>query len=268
MAARHGFTLTEALLCVLITSIILGILLPSIGAARSRTLDLNCGNTLREISRVQSVCSGDNGGAWPNLFQSMEPGVSVGTNENAWGVEYFYQVRAWLGPLIGYIWNDGDGARMVTCPIMYRESPESIDSPEYATIADAVPLAGASSSYFYSAALISKASMWTETAAASADPLDTYRRRVPIHDVTWPSAKVAMAEVESFHARERAAIYSARCERVNAAFADGHVSRTNPTLATAAIKYARLSDDFLTDLAIPFSSSPGGSSGRDFSGQE
>lgn len=264
----RAFTLIEVLVCILIVSIILGILLPSIGAARARTMDLKCSNTLREISRFQAVWSGDNGGVWPNLFEGDEPGVSVGTNINAWGVEYFYQVQAWLGPLIGYIWNDGDGARMVTCPVMYRESPRPIETPEYPTMADAIPLAGARSSYFYSAALISKASMWSEAAAASGEPLDSYRRRVPMHDVTWPSAKVAMAEVESFHTRERAEVFSDRCTRVNAAFADGHVARADPTRATPAVRYAELSENFLTDRAIPFSSAPGGSSGRDFNVQE
>lgn len=261
---RRAFTLLEVLICILIVSIILGILLPSIGAARARTMDLSCSNTLREISRFQAVWSGDNGNVWPNLFEGDEPGVSVGTNINAWGVEYFYQVRAWMGPLIGYIWNDGEGARMVTCPTMYRESPESAETPEYPRTADAIPLAGARDSYFYSAALISKASMWSEAAASSGAPLDSYRRRVPLHDITWPSAKVAMAEVESFHARERAAIYSDRCERVNALFADGHVVRADPSRAARAVKYTRLSRDFFTDLAIPFSSAPGGSGGRDF----
>lgn len=265
---RRAFTLIEVLVCILIVSIILGILLPSVGAARARTMDLKCSNTLREISRFQAVWSGDNGATWPNLFEDDEPGVSVGTNINAWGVEYFYQVQAWLGPLIGYIWHEGDGARLVTCPVMYRESPEAIETPEYSNMADAIPLAGASDSYFYSAALISKASMWSETAAASDTPLDFYRRRVPLHDVTWPSAKVSMAEVESFHARERAAVFSERCTRVNASFADGHVARVDPTRAAAAIKYTRLSDNFRTDRAIPFSSAPGGSSGRDFTGQE
>ncbi|MBL0921504.1 MAG: hypothetical protein IBJ10_05175 [Phycisphaerales bacterium] len=254
-----AITLIETLVAIGIVAILLGIAVPSLSRARRAAVATDCLATLRSIVQGYHLAANQNGGYWANIVPPgagsadiWHPGTST-----VIGVSLFAQVEYWTGGLIGSYWEQGDGARMLACPHVYRDDPELFDQM--------APFNAGAQSYFYSPAFFTDRRMWdpADEQARMVDP-ERWSKRVAVHEVAHPAAKVAMTERRDFH-WSGIALEDPTCRGVNVAFADGHAERANPAKAQPALRYWPTPPASpIAESAVPFCAPAGGYLGRDY----
>ncbi len=249
-----------------VVAILLAISLPALSASRQRAETMICASRVNSIMQLHAVYSADHDGQWAN---ALPPGASAvewrfqGLSIRAWGV--LVQTGVWNGPLQSGGHYDADEPQEPwSCPVAYREWSDESSQPSAAHDA---PMR----SYLYSAAMFTRADLWDPTRTVPREALDEYRHEVGVHEVRYPSKKVAISERREWHdsgieldgpassaEKKEAAI-------VNAGFADGHVSSVKIGDAQPAIPQqwpSYFSDS--SRWAIPFSAAAWGYRGRDY----
>jgi prepilin-type N-terminal cleavage/methylation domain-containing protein len=86
LSAPRGFTLVELLAVIAVLSILVGLLLPALGAARSRALDVHCKNNLHQLGIGFQLLADSRNGRFPvddgspwfeRVAAHLDPGESV-----------------------------------------------------------------------------------------------------------------------------------------------------------------------------------------------
>ncbi len=256
-----GFTLVEVLVAIAVVAVLLSLTLPALRSARQQSSQLECLGSLSSIMQGHALVSGQARDTWANLFGPNDQSMTVETNDTSIGIDYYGQTRIWVGPFIGILWERGQGGRSLSCPAVYRRSPESAN-PDRPRLYDSVPYVGAFNSYYYSAAFMSDPTLWDPNDASSRESPELFRRVVGVHEVTFPAQKVVMSEAADHHG-DQATAWSANVKRLNVGFADAHCASLPKASAAPSLHWRQPIAWFPPDSTVPFSSPADGFRGRD-----
>ena len=81
MRRKRGFTLIELLVCVALIAVLLGLLLPGLGAARAQARRVKCASNLRQLGQTLQMYAGEyRGQAMPLAYDDVPPTYWWGTN--------------------------------------------------------------------------------------------------------------------------------------------------------------------------------------------
>src|SRR5689334_10223488 len=102
---RNGFTLVELLVVIGIIALLIGILLPVLGRARSAARQTKCASNLRSVGQGLMVYAADFKGAFPAayIYKGMQIGANVQTPDAAtqgyvhWS-SFIYNNKSHSGP--------------------------------------------------------------------------------------------------------------------------------------------------------------------------
>lgn len=259
-----GFTLIELLVVVAIIATLVALLLPALHGVRQEAGDVVCRTSLRQIMVMHATASGSNKDRWAN---DLEPDTLLAHwvfgDTDAAADATLEQTYYWLGPLstLGMVsrFEDPQG---LSCPIALHNEQDRLD-PNW----QFGPLA----SYYYSAAMFTRADLWDPDVPGARRHPDDFRKSVGVHEVTFPAQKVVMSELMSYHGsgdRVGQPGNISRPQVVNVAFADGHVEPVDLSDAQAALAadWHEIRDilNQRVPRTLPFSSSANGFRGRDF----
>ena len=123
--APAGFTLIELLVVIAIIALLIGILLPALGSARSSAVELVCRTRMRELSLANFMYATDNRDrtmpATPIVIGRDSFGfLSVTKN---WAYTFERNIRVDEGFLIDYV---SEAVDIVGCPLNQRSDPDGI----------------------------------------------------------------------------------------------------------------------------------------------
>lgn len=254
---RRGFTLLEILVTLSVISVLIALMLPAIAGGRGAGSSVACQANLRSIGSIQAAYAGDSRGAWPNAFGRATTMVTWTLGSTQYDAHSaFSQVWLWCAPLVEAGMLDiATEMRGVSCPVVAeRLGPALARNPQNAAI----------QSYAYSPAFLSSPDLWDPERPERRREPEPYRTTVTMASVAFPSGKVAVFEWAEHHGSSRVVTPDLHL-RVNASFADGHVRAVSPAQAQKPLEFP-WSDLYGpgTPPALPFSSSPWGSAGRDY----
>lgn len=119
---RHGFTLIELLVVISIIALLIGILLPALGATRDSAQATVCASNLRQLGVATELYVSDNAEAYPPIFD-----VGYAT----WRMhllDYLSSYRVFDCPSAsGNRFSDGDGAGLTTEEVLATGADWSLD---------------------------------------------------------------------------------------------------------------------------------------------
>jgi len=122
---RNGFTLIELLVVISIIALLVGILLPALGAARRTALDIKCKNQLRQFGVAFHTYATDNNDVLP-------PNQVSTIGEKTWLLSYHRnkKVKFRRGPQQGSIFPYvGESAELYRCPALDEGATKSNGDP-------------------------------------------------------------------------------------------------------------------------------------------
>ncbi|MBX3365727.1 MAG: prepilin-type N-terminal cleavage/methylation domain-containing protein [Phycisphaeraceae bacterium] len=249
---REAFTLIESLVVILVVSVLLAIVLPSLGRARELARETRCLASIRSAQQLVTAYAQDatdlppHGAYESGSLASGHPSVAVMyTGIGGFGSDYFTQCYLW-GTIVAY-WQR-DAVLGATCP----GSPATMQSmrPPTSELIDS----GTTSSYRLSAAFLASRSYWVSPAGAR--EIDFAPQRLA--HVQYPSAKSLLYEHDVLHLRNKPpSPLAPGCSRSPVAYVDGHAA-AEPFKHLVAVTTPH---DF--DSPMPFSHTINGIVGRD-----
>jgi len=238
----RGFTLVELLVSMGVIAVLLGLIIPSLGAARETASSVVCLTNLRSAQAARDLWSKSHGDLMPTPFHDAPRSerVQVGFDQ-----ANYYPTEA----LLSDIWIHVLETRRLgaskgeyepySCPRVFRtgfgipESDQAYLNPHRYAIR----------SYYASAVLTSDPEFWWSERATPPGPESlTHRQRqtVRIHGVRQPSRKVTLAERMSFHDRVPRWSHEEHPRPINAVCMDGHAETVHLNGPTADIPSTRL----------------------------
>lgn len=122
MFAKHrGFTLIELLVVISIIALLVGILLPALGAARRTAQNILCGSQMRQLATAAQTYCMDNNGYFCSIYYDTKPGDNPDPNLSN-------GMRDYIG-IPDYAAQPGlaDEDTIMTCPIVQDLYPTKVD---------------------------------------------------------------------------------------------------------------------------------------------
>ncbi|MCK4913965.1 MAG: prepilin-type N-terminal cleavage/methylation domain-containing protein [Planctomycetes bacterium] len=181
---RCGFTLIELLIVIGIIALLLAILLPSFGKAKSMAMRLKCAHNLKQINVAVSLYLGDNKDTYPcaDIDDPIEQRPGGG---NIW----LWMGRGWRSFVEPYLGGniDANNPSVLHCP---QDKSEDYESTSYSY----------SMTFYHSPAQIDSINNTVNTCGGPGNSLisPTPQR---VFDVAKPSEKILMGEWNSNHLR-------------------------------------------------------------------
>jgi prepilin-type N-terminal cleavage/methylation domain-containing protein len=265
----RGFTIIELLVVTAVVTTIISIVVPSLAKVRSTAQAARCKCVLLNLGQMGAILSGSNGGDWPTAARrqdSPETTYRLETGTTAYRFRNLDQVIAWQLPYIGSYWEHGTGPEVWSCPAALRAGYQygGPDGEGYRL----APASAAMLSYFTSVALFSDPKLWDPGDRQVRTHSIQFGRPIGIHEVRYPSAKIAMSEFISNHGNRLTALQS-EVGALEGLFVDGHVTSTIPDPTHPSLRYDRqprgLSGWGSFDGACyPYSAGDFGVHGRDY----
>ncbi len=229
-----AFTLIELLVVVAVISLLMAILLPTLGRARSLAKRIRCSNNLRQIGVAWQVYLDDYEG---KFFQARNGNVNYGgwIGELGAMLQQYMGINMWPRPLNGYAnahlsdEQDSQGGKLFSCPAdrgglagyrdagtVYHLNGNSYNANIYLIGDDQVSVSSAS--------------------AARAELHEAVNEKLPrmaMSKVTFPPSQVILAGDYGWHnqafdlhdseAIKKQVEWHAKKDSYNVAFLDGHV---------------------------------------------
>ena len=84
----RAFTLIELLVVITIVALLIGILLPALGAARTTAVSSTCKSNLKQVGLAYQVYAGDFRGLIPPPYRGAEPNFHANPIANRWHIDY------------------------------------------------------------------------------------------------------------------------------------------------------------------------------------
>ena len=101
---RQAFTLIELLVVISIIALLIGILLPALGAARNSARSIACSSNLKQLGIMQSVYENDYDWLCPAAYNFDSSGnVDTTTNANSFNETWFWNLLTYLPEDVGPI---------------------------------------------------------------------------------------------------------------------------------------------------------------------
>ena len=259
----RAFTLIEILVSITVIAVLLSLALPSLAQARRRADSIQCLSSLGSLhSFIAVFAEQHNKGNWPNALEPQtEYGHWVLGDTETITTRTMDQTDGWVGPLAakGYVSANAEEVAQYACRAVQRKLPKEtfVHNPQL----------NAEASYLYSTALFTAADLWDPAFPTRRLRADDFRRSVGLHEITFPSAKVAFLETGDHHGSGRwiSEFSKAGQGRMNVLCADGHSATVDPFSHEPPLPAPWSNNETFVRLpnALPFCASAGGYRGRD-----
>lgn len=119
LSRRYGFTLIELLVVISIVALLIGILLPALGRARSAAQDVACKSNLRQLMVAGHSHSTDNNGQFPRQvdFLVVNPRTDNDVVDSS-DATVANPPESWIANMDPYVGNDQE---IYWCPRLFQE---------------------------------------------------------------------------------------------------------------------------------------------------
>jgi prepilin-type N-terminal cleavage/methylation domain-containing protein/prepilin-type processing-associated H-X9-DG protein len=220
---RFGFTLVEILVSIAVISILIAILLPALGHARTRAWRLKSETNLRSLGQFFEMYVNESANTYPaaqpNRFYNHFIGLSATMGH--WQAAQYWHV------LFGETLRWDQHESLLLSPGATR-----------VTSGPVIPLPR--SSYTYSASFLGSPDIWSGRDLSTLDEQQWTQLRRPArsHQVRSASSKVLLWEWELPYIRRDLILdsFANLTENVPMLFADGHVAGHIPSEATTGVR--------------------------------
>lgn len=251
------------LVSLAVIAVLLSLVLTGFSLARKGADSAQCLSSLSQLYRFVTVFSEQqNRGRWPNALepQSEYAHWVMGDTEIVTS-RTMIQTHVWAGPMAAKRYVSADAAEIVSfsCRAAMRRIPANdlLHNPQLYAMG----------SYYYSAALFTASEMWDPEYPERRARADDFRRSVGLHEVVFPSAKIAYFETGAYHGsgKRLGEFFKVGEGRLNVLCTDGHALMVDPFAQEPPLSapWSQFRTYYpLTDL-LPFSSSAWGFRGID-----